>query len=406
MTVTLPSSRFASPESFASAGSGVRGRANRFALDYRTEAARFANPRPIIDCHAHLNGPRALEVYRDVARCFGITRATTQVAITDAPRVRDILGDFVRLIAFPNFRAQDRRWSMTEGYLADIQAFRDLGAGFVKLWNAPRMREFFPGDSGRDLTEFDGEWRLRHARLAQSLGMGIMVHIADPDTWFATRYSDAARYGRKIDHYRGFRSLLDQVPVPFIAAHMGGWPEDLAFLDLLLTAHPNLHLDTSATKWVVRALSSHAPERVVAFCTKWRTRLLFGSDIVTIDDHLTPSPAAAPITPPPADADAATLAAHSARVAAAKHPMADLADSAESAFDLYASRYFALRLMFETSYRGESPIADPDLMMVDPARFNDMSAPPLNGLALAPEILDDLYFKNAQRVFASVGCPI
>lgn len=401
-----PSTPTLTPNDFTSIGRGVRSRANRFALDYRTEAAGFANPRPIIDCHAHINGPRAMLVYRDVARTFAISRATTQVSIVDAPRVRDTLGDFIRFIAFPNFRTQDRRLAMTEAYLADIQAFRELGAGFVKLWNAPRMRELFPGEGGRDLTELDGEWRLRHARLAESLGMGIMVHVADPDTWFASRYADANRYGKKIDHYRGFRSLMDQVPVPFIAAHMGGWPEDLDFLDLLLTGHQNLHLDTSATKWVVRALSSHAPARVVDFFTRWRTRLLFGSDIVTLDDHLTPSPAAAPIAPPPADADAATLAAHAAKVAAAKHPMADLADSPEAAFDLYASRYFALRLMFETGYRGESPIADPDLMMVDPTHHNDMSAPPLNGLALAPEILDDLYFRNAQRVFASVGCPL
>lgn len=399
-------SDFTSADAFASAGTGSRGRANRFALDYRTEAARFANPRPIIDCHAHINGARAMLVYRDVAKAFAITRATTQVSIVDAPHVREVLGDFIRLIAFPNFRVQDRRLAMTDGYLADIQAFRDLGAGFVKLWNAPRMREFFPGEGGRDLTELDGAWRLRHARLAQSLGMGIMVHIADPDTWFATRYSDITRYGKKTDHYRGFRSLMDQVPVPFIAAHMGGWPEDLEFLDLLLTGHPNLHLDTSATKWVVRALSSHPPARVVEFFTKWRTRILFGSDIVTLDDHLAPSPVAPPLTPPPPDATAAMLDAHAAKVAAAKHPMADLADSDASAFDLYASRYFALRLMLETSYRGESPIADPDLMMVDPTRYDDMSAPALNGLALAPDVLDDIYFKNAQRVFASVGCPI
>lgn len=391
---------------FASAGKGLRTRANRFALDYRTEAARFANPRPIIDCHAHINGPRAMLVYRDVANAFGITRATTQISIIDAPRVRDTLGDFIRFIAFPNFRTQDRRVAMTDAYLADIQAFRDLGAGFVKLWNAPRMRELFPGEGGRDLTELDGDWRLRHARLAESLGMGIMVHVADPDTWFATRYSDIPRFGRKFDHYRGFRALMDQVPVPFIAAHMGGWPEDLTFLDLLLTAHPNLHLDTSATKWVVRGLSMHPAQDVVAFFTKWRTRILFGSDIVTLDDHLAPSPAIPAIEPPPLGADAATLAAHAAKVAAAKHPMADLADSEASAFDLYASRYFALRLMFETNYRGESPIADPDLMMVDPAQFDDMSAPPLNGLALAPDILDDLYYKNAQRIFASVGCPL
>ncbi|HRI41291.1 MAG TPA: hypothetical protein PLW54_06390, partial [Bacteroidia bacterium] len=83
-----------------------------------------------------------------------------------------------------------------------------------------------------------------------------MVHIADPDTWFATRYSDARRYGTKREQYQGLERMLDRFTNPWIAAHMGGWPEDLGFLDGMLARHPNLHIDTSATKWVVRALGA------------------------------------------------------------------------------------------------------------------------------------------------------
>jgi hypothetical protein len=69
----------------------------------------------------------------------------------------------------------------------------------------------------------------------------------------------------------------------------------------------------------------------------------------------------------------------------------DLASSPEEAFDLYASRYWALRTMFETGYLGESNIADPDLAMVDPARHDAMSAPTLRGLALPAPALRTLY---------------
>ncbi len=87
----------------------------------------------------------------------------------------------------------------------------------------------------------------------------------------------------------------------------------------------------------------------------------------------------------------------------ALHPMADLASTPEDAAELYASRYFALRLMFESRYRGASPIADPDLAMVDPARFDAMSAPPLTGFSFPKDLLADLYFGAAKRLLTPFG---
>ncbi|CAG0991694.1 hypothetical protein PHYC_02333 [Phycisphaerales bacterium] len=354
---------------FATSGSRPASAANRFGVDYHAEAARLpAPPVRILDAHAHINGAKAIPIWREAADLYGIDRVFTMVRLSDAPLVKDLLGDRARFIAFPDFRA-DREKSMKEGFLADIQAFHDrFGARIVKLWNAPRMRDFFEGPSAGDVVPFDSPWRIRHAQLAESLGMMFMVHVADPDTWFATKYSNAARYGTKLDQYRSLRVMLDRFKGPWIAAHMGGWPEDLAFLSSLLAAHSNLYLDTSATKWVVRELSRHPREAVIEFLTRWRGRILFGSDIVTTDEHLTPK-----------------------TEAQKAHPMGDLADGPEAAFDLYASRYLALRTMWETDYEGESPIADPDLMMVDPARHDAMSAPALHGFALPPDLLNDLY---------------
>src|SRR5207237_911435 len=84
---------------------------------------------------------------------------------------------------------------------------------------------------------------------------------------------------------------------PWIGAHMGGWPEDLAFLDGLLTRHANLYLDTSATKWVVRELGKQPRDRVRGFFLKWQGRLLFGSDSVVLEDQL--APRTAPSRAPP-----------------------------------------------------------------------------------------------------------
>ena len=128
---------------------------------------------------------------------------------------------------------------------------------------------------------------IRHGVCAQmelgaSLGMLFMAHIADPDTWFTTKYTDAARYGTKAQQYRPLERLGAEFTQPWIIAHMGGWPENLAFLDGLLTRRPNFYLDTSATE-VDRARTLRAPApNCSRSLEKWR-RLLFGSDIVTMD---------------------------------------------------------------------------------------------------------------------------
>ena len=355
--------------------------ANRFGLDYRREAARLPKPPvPIIDMHTHVNGRGAAPIWREVARLFGVSRCFTMVRISEAPTVREVLGEMVNFIAFPDFRNQDRSRAFREGFLEDIRRFHgEFGARIVKLWNAPRIRELITGDDARDLIEFDAPWRVRAAELAQELGMMMMVHVADPDTWFATKYTDAVKFGTKLSHYRGLEVMLDRFPMPWIAAHMGGWPENLGFLSGMLERHPNLYVDTSATKWVVRELSKHSRDEVLAFFTRWRGRLLFGSDIVTTDEHL------AFKAGPPAS------------------PMADLANSPESAFDLYASRYFALRTMFETSYNGDSPIADPDLKMVHPEKYDDMAAPRLQGFSFPHDLLKELYRDAAARVMESAG---
>ncbi|HEX2838912.1 MAG TPA: hypothetical protein VHN77_12390 [Phycisphaerales bacterium] len=374
---------------------------NRFGLDYRLAAELLPRtPSPIVDIHTHLNGPGALEIYRRVAGHFGVVKALTMVRLSEAETVKKSLGDFVHFIAFPDFRNPDRVRAFTEGFLEDIQAFHDrFGSRMIKLWNAPRVYEMFPGAEGRGLVAFDGEWRVRQVALAQSLGMGVMVHVADPDTWFVAKYADRNIYPTKREQYVGLERLMDQFnDVPFLGAHMGGYSEDLGFLDGLLTRHQNFHIDTSATKWVVRELSKHPTSRVVEFFDKWQGRICFGSDIVTTDEHLVrkdAGPAPAPAAPAPGF--------NAGKPAVVRHPMADLAESEETAFDLYASRYLALRMMFETDYDGESPIADPDLRMVDPSITDPLAAPTLRGLGLGKDRLAKLYRGAGVNLLAKMG---
>ncbi len=354
--------------------------ANRLGLDYAREAQRLGPPpAPITDIHTHINGRRAAELFDRVRRLFGVERVFSMTPLPHAAEVKTILGETVEFIAVPDFRARDRVWAFTEGRLEAIQAFHEMGSRIAKFWAAPRAVDYAEEAGEPGLLRLDSSWSLRAMELAASLGMRFMTHVADPDTWFATKYADASRYGAKLDQYTPLRELLDRFPVPWIAAHMGGWPEDLDFLDSLLEAHPNLHLDTSATKWMVRELSRHNRSRLLEFFERWRGRVLFGSDIVTTDEHFQDD--------------------HSER------GMGHLASDERQAFDLYASRYYALRTLFETDYEGESPIADPDLSMVDPTRFDSMSAPALRGMQLPTPLLRTLYAEAAQRLFEAAPEP-
>ncbi len=367
-------------DSAADYGTGTVGAANRYGWDYRRAAGALGPPvAPIVDAHAHLAGVEPCKVYDQVRKLFGVTMTYSMTQLAQCAPVRDLLGESVRFIAFPSFAQADRYAAFREGYIATIESFkRDFNSGMLKLWGSPRLRDLIPQlrdqpFGATDIAEIDSHWRIKACEVGESLGMMFMVHIADPDTWFAAKYTDAARYGTKRQQYEGLERMLDRFESPWIAAHMGGWPEDLSFLDGMLSRHPNLHLDTSATKWVVRALGAHPAEQTRAFFAKWSARLFFGSDIVVQEDHLRPQKQGV-------------------------SPMADLADSPEAAFDLYASRYWALRAMFEMRGDMASPIADPDLMMVDPTTHTPMSAPTLRGIKLDPAMLKMLYRGAVERV--------
>lgn len=333
------------------------GPSNRFGLDYRREAALLGTPSvPIVDAHLHVNGSAAAAILRECCDLYGIERLHSMTHLEQIDGVRAHFADRIEFIAVPAFGAKDRLHAHTAGYLDRIRSFHAEGARIVKFWAAPRAIDIASESGDPRALALDAPARRDAADLAASLGMRFMVHCADPDTWFATRYRDAARYGTKRSHYEPLEAMLERWRVPTLVAHMGGWPEDLDFLDGLLTRHANLWIDTSATKWMVRELSRHPRDALMGFLARHRSRVLFGSDTVTTDEHLAHS------------VDASEMAAKAASV--------------DEAFDLYASRYWALRVLWETDWHGPSPISDPDLAMIDPVRWDATDAPALRGVEL------------------------
>jgi len=261
--------------------------------------------------------------------------------------VKAVGGDRIQFIAVPDYESHEKPETFTTDWLRRIEGFAEKGVKICKFFAAPRVFDFHPGPW---LTSPE---RRKAMNLARSLGMMFMTHVADPDIWFQTRYADNSKYGTKNDHYAAFeKSLDDYDDVIWLAAHMGGWPENLEFLQGLLDRHPNLYLDTSATKWMSRELSHH-PDAFADFARRNAGRLLFGSDNVARDEN---------------------------------------AD-----FDLFASRYWALRTIMETGYIGKSPIVDPDVAAAKGIEDENATAE-LRGAKLDHATLQTLYHDAAQNL--------
>ena len=346
---------------------------NRLRLNYELEAQSFAEIQGgIIDIHSHIQGSQAARLYAKAAAHYGVTLTYSMTPLPEIEAVKEVLGEKIRFIAIPQFHSKDLYAAFGVEYIRDLPAFKEHGATIVKFWNAPRIYEASSESFIRNPFRINSSYRRDAMKAAMDLGMTFMAHIGDPDTWFATKYRDAQKYGTKRQQYQDFEEVLESFPVTWIAAHMGGYPEDLVFLSQLLERHQNLYLDCSATKWIVRELSKHPTQELNQFFTRWRGRILFGSDIVTRESHLTEGQSA--------------------------NEMDGKASSESEAYDLYASRYWALRTLLESSYHGESPIADPDLYLIDALRYSPLDAPVMRGCKLDSTTLGFIYRDAALKI--------
>ncbi len=331
--------------------------ANRLGLDYLAASAGLPYRGPIRDVHSHINDAASAGVYLRVADAFGIGRTWTMTQLEKIDEIREAHPGRFDFIAVPNHEARDTPGTFTTDWYRRIEGFAAKGVKLCKFWAAPRGL-----DMSDELGWIDAPHRRVGMDLARDAGMMFMTHVGDPDTWFQTKYSDTTKYGTKDDHYDAFRRVLDRYgDVTWIAAHMAGSPEDLERVQGLLDDYPNLYIDTSAAKWMVREVSRH-PEEVAAFLRGNVGRVMFGSDIVTNPENM----------------------------------HADWGGG-QGGVDLYASRYWSLRTLWETSYQGPSPIVDPDLTMVDPS-LDEKSTAAMHGLRLDEATLRGLYHDAAARV--------
>lgn len=310
---------------------------------------------PIIDFHAHVtmtspkdqpNGPAGgagatgssddAATMLTLGATYGVQQTLTMCPAQDIAPLRERFGSALRFNGMINKKPDEA----DDVAYRTLDAFLEAGVSAIKLWSAPRGRE-------RGLV-VDAPWRIESVKRAEAAGVRlVMVHVGDPDGWWQHTYTDTTKFGTKADQYPPFQRMIERFPnLTWIAAHMGGDPEHPDHLEALLEQYPQLHFDTSATKWQVREVSPRGTA-LRALISRYPQRFLFGTDLVT--RHGLP----------------------------AEH---------------YVSRYWCQRTLWESTWSGPSPIADPDW------RDQPTATPPLIGVGLPSDVLVQVYHDNASRL--------
>jgi predicted TIM-barrel fold metal-dependent hydrolase len=311
---------------------------NRLNLDYRKPFARPNVRGTVIDAHCHLLAARHGKVWFETADHYGIDLFITMSPLEEAVILAKEWPKRLQFIVVPQWQNPS-----IDDWLRRLEMFYNLGSRIIKFHMAPS-------------TMFSRKIRLDSPELrpvikeAVARNMILMSHVGDPDLWYSKKYADAAQWGTRDEHYAMWEGVMSEYKDrPWLGAHLGGNPENLERLQSLLDRFPNLYLDNSATRWMVREISLRRDE-ARAFLIRNADRILLGSDQVSGDDR---------------------------------------------GFDFLASRFWAHRMLWESDYSGPSPIADPDV------KGDDL--PLLRGLALPADVLQKIYHDNAIKLLGRVG---
>ena len=318
---------------------------NRTRINFRAPTPRPKVNGIVIDFHCHLLAARHAPKWFQVAAHYGIDAFLTMTPLEEAVKLQRDYPGRIQFIVVPHW--QDIATAPLASWLDDwrrrLDMFCNIGSRMVKFHMAPST--IHRRGLKLDAPELEPFFEAIIERK-----MAVMTHVGDPDTWYCSKYADCGKFGARDEHYAMWERVMQRYPdVPWVGAHMAGNPEDLGRLQHLLDTYPNLSIDCSATRWMVREISKRRDE-AREFFIRNADRIMWGSDQVSGD---------------------------------------------ERGFGFLASRWWAHRKLWETAYIGTTPIHDPDVP--------DDQQPQLRGLALPDEVLQKLYHANATRFLARLG---
>lgn len=252
-----------------------------------------------------------------------------------------------RFIFAKYFSGSMRFANGVEPILKEIATLRDEGYHLAKMQSAPVMRG--RASATPEELRMDDDDMARMFDAMKDEGIPFLLHLSDPDTYYATRYTDTSIYTSKERDLRELEGVLKKhgsMKLQF--AHFGAQSE-IHRLDNLarwFDTYPNFNIDTSSARWVSRELSKD-PKKAREFIIKYQDRIVFGTDCVTWRPER----------------------------------------------DYYEGRYLALRLLLETAVEHRPlPFTDADTV--------DTGGTFINGLDLPRKILQKIYWQNAKDFYA------
>jgi len=248
---------------------------------------------PVIDIHTHLS-PAALERIRTIVTDNGLDivvnlsggslrrGAKQAVALQhEEPRVVHFMNPDWGLRDHPEFGqilAKSLEYAVQELGFKGLKISKALG-----LYLSDKAGQRLPVDT----PVLDPMWAM-----AGRLGVPVAIHTGDPKAFWEPVTHANERYDELIIHPRWSfagpehpsretllaerdRLLERHRGTTFICVHFGNNPEDIDYVEGLLSRHPNVVLDTSAR---LGEIGRHSPERVRRLFITYADRILFGTD--------------------------------------------------------------------------------------------------------------------------------
>ena len=301
----------------------------------------------LFDVHVHYHSKHFAKEFQEAFKTYNISNV---MAIT-GPKVKKFLEDnqlienvtfcyFLSALAFTRYKTKD--------LVEQVHEAKELGFKAIKIFFGPRLWQV----SRRNEYYKIQDERLHDIYTAiEEEGFPVIIHVADPDIWYEKKYTNTQKYGTKNDRLTDFEELLKMFPnINWISAHFGCLPENLPKLSSTLDSYPNMFIDTGSTKWMIRELGKNI-EETREFVKKYQERILWGSDI-------------------------------------ANRANFSMLYSRKNREKYWYSRFWSQRMFWETPYEADLAFTDSD----------NPTGTRIHGLNLPKEILQKIYFHNAQKV--------
>ena len=202
---------------------------------------------------------------------------------------RKALGERIAYFPTPDFT--DTSPGFGERMAEDLERKVEAGTCGLKIFKELGLRH---KDADGNLIAVDDPRLDPLWAKAGELGVPVLIHTADPLAFFQPLDENNERWEELQQHpdwhfgkpeFPDHDTLLAQrnrvlerhPETIFIGAHLGEYPENLAYVDACLDRYPNFYVDTCAR---IGEIGRHPAEEVHAFFLKHQDRILFGTDLV------------------------------------------------------------------------------------------------------------------------------